>query len=426
MKTKLIPYALTTAMALAAIETQLQADEVTDWNGHMLNAVLTARVGAAPASRVTAMVQTAVYDAVNGVYRKYTPVHVPAEAPPGASARAAAVQAAYGVLIKQFQSSPGIQSTLNTQRAASLAALDADGDGVLGQSVERGLTWGQHVADEIWKWRSADGFSPAPPAFTGSMETGVWRPTPLAFAPGATPQLAYTVPFIIDSVDNFLPPGPNPLESAEYATDFNEVYLLGHTNSPVRTADQTLLSVFWAGNTPGFWNRTAVEMTERYDLSLLEKARVLAAMNAAVSDAVFSCWNAKYTFVTWRPVSAIPLADTDGNDGTIADPNWSPLLITPNHPEYPSGHSSQSGAAAGILAAFFGDENDFALTSETAPGVSRNFSSFDAAAVEAGNSRIYGGIHYRKACTDGKALGGQVAAYVLQNAFRRVHGTTQP
>ena len=426
MKTELIPYALSAAVVVGAFAPAVQADEVTDWNAHMLNAVLTARVGAAPAARVTAMVQSAVYDAVNGVYKQYAPVHVPAAAPPGASARAAAVQAAHGVLVKQFAATPAIVNTLNTQRSASLASLDSDGDGVFGKSVERGLAWGQYVADEIWSWRSADGFSPAPPAFNGLPETGVWRPTPPAFASGATPQLAYTVPFVIDSVENFLPPGPNALGSVEYAIDYNEVKAYGKSNSALRTADQTLLSTFWAGNTPGFWNRAAVEMTERYDLSLLEKARVLAAMNTAVSDAVFSCWSAKYSFVTWRPVTAIPLADTDGNDGTIADAGWLPWLTTPNHPEYPSGHSSQSGAAAGVLAAFFGDANDFALTSETTPGVSRNFSSFDEAAVEAGNSRIYGGIHFRKACTDGKALGNHVAEYVLQNAFQRVHGTTHP
>jgi hypothetical protein len=327
------------------------------------------------------------------------------------------------VLIKQF---PAQADTLNGHRNASLAALDEDGDGVLGQSVQRGVVWGQHVADEIWAWRSVDGFNPPPPAVNGSMETGVWRPTPPAFASGAVPQLAYTLPFIIDSVDNFLPPGPNALGSLDYAIDYDEVKAMGRVDSAFRTDDETLLSVFWAGNTPGFWNRAAVEMAERYDLSLLEKARVLAAMNTAVSDSVFSCRNAKYLFLTWRPITAIPLGDTDGNDATLADGTWSSLLTTPNHPEYPSGHSSQSGAAAGVLGAFFGDANDFALTSETAPGVNRYYSSFAAAAEEAGDSRIFGGIHYRKACTDGKALGEQIAEYVLQNAFRRVHGTTQP
>src|SRR5688572_21855855 len=160
-------YVAAAALALAGLAASptVRADEVTDWNGHMLNAIMTARVGAAPSARLTAMVQSAVFDAVNGVYKRYTPVHVPPQAPPGASARAAAVQAAYGVLVNLF---PTQQVTLDAKRFASLAALDDDGDGVLGQSVERGLAWGQHVADEIWTWRSTDGFSPAPPPYLGS------------------------------------------------------------------------------------------------------------------------------------------------------------------------------------------------------------------------------------------------------------------
>src|SRR5688572_22498219 len=250
-----------TALALAALAASpgARADEVTDWNDNMLTAILTARVGAAPSARLTAMVQSAVFDAVNGVYKRYTPVHVPPQAPPGASARAAAVQAAYGVLFKMF---PTQQVTLDQKRAASLAALDEDGDGVLGQSVERGLAWGQHVADEIWAWRSTDGFSPAPPPYLGSMETGVWRPTPPGFLSGATPQLAYTVPFAIDSAANFLPPGPAALDSAQYAADFNEVQLMGRRDTGLRTADQTLLCNFWTGNTPGFWNRAAVQVAK--------------------------------------------------------------------------------------------------------------------------------------------------------------------
>jgi hypothetical protein len=365
------------------------------------------------------MTQSAVFDAVNGVFRRYTPVHVPPNAPPGASARAAVIQAAYGVLLRQF---PQQKTTLDGQRAASLAALDDDGDGVMGRSVERGLAWGEHVAAEIWTWRSTDGFSPAPPPFRGAMETGVWRPTPTAFLAGATPQLAYTLPFAISAAADFLPPGPPALGSAQYAADYNETKNMGRVDSSLRNADQTLFCVFWTGSTPGFWNRAAVEVAGRYDLPLLEKARVLAAMNVALADAVFACWNAKYTYVFWRPVTAIPLGDTDGNDATAVDASWTPLITTPNHPEYPSGHSSQSGAAAGVLAAFFGDATEFSLTSETAPGVTRYYTSFSAAADEAGDARVFGGIHYRKACTDGKALGQQVAAYVLQHTFQRLHG----
>jgi hypothetical protein len=407
------------ALAGLAASPTVRADEVTDWNGHMLNAIMTARVGAAPAARLTAMVQSAVFDAVNGVHKRYTPVHVPAEAPPGASARAAAIQAAYGVLVNLF---PTQQVTLDAKRFASLAALDEDGDEVFGQSVERGLAWGQHVADEIWTWRSTDGFFPAPPPFLGTNETGVWRRTPPGFLAGATPQLAYTTPWVINSPADFLPPGPPALGSAQYAADYQEVQIMGRTNSAVRTADETLFCVFWAGNTPGFWNRAAVDVAERHGLSLLEKARVLAAMNVAEADAGISCWHAKYTFVFWRPVTAIPLGDTDGNDATVLDAAWTPLITTPNHPEYPSGHSSLSGAAGAVLAAFFGDETEFSLTSETTPGVTRYYTSFNAAVEEAGDARVFGGIHFRSACNDAKAMGERVASYVLQNAFQRVHG----
>jgi len=423
MRTKLakLQHVIAAGIALAGLGASpaVHADEVTDWNHHMIDAILTARVGAAPAARLTAMVQSAVFDAVNGVYQRYTPVRVPAEAPPGTSARAAAVQAAYGVLIKQF---PGQGSTLDGHRAASLAALDEDGDGEFGQSVPRGLAWGQHVADEIWAWRSTDGFSPPPPPYLGSNETGVWRPTPTAFLAGATPQLGNVTPFIIDAAANFLPPGPPALGSVAYAMDYLEVQIMGHTNSPLRTADETLLCKFWTGNTPGFWNRATVQVAERNELSLLEKARAVAAVNIAVADAVISCWNAKYSFVFWRPVTAIPLGDTDGNDATMPDGAWIPLITTPNHPEYPSGHSSQSGAAAAVLAAFFGDATEFSLTSEVTPGVTRQYPSFSAAAEEAGDARVFGGIHFRTACSDANAMGRQVAAYVLANSLQRVHG----
>jgi hypothetical protein len=197
---------------------------------------------------------------------------------------------------------------------------------------------------------------------------------------------------------------------------------MGNTNSAARSADQTLFSVFWNGNTAGFWNRTAVQVAEGRDLSLLEKARVLAAMNIAMADAIICCWEGKYTYEFWRPVTAIPLADTDGNDATVADLTWTPLLVTPAHPEYPSGHSSASGASAEVLAAFFGDDTVFSVTSELAPGVTRHFTSFSGAVDEVRDARVFGGIHFRSACVDGQNMGRQVAHYVLDNALQRVHG----
>jgi hypothetical protein len=165
-----------------------------------------------------------------------------------------------------------------------------------------------------------------------------------------------------------------------------------------------------------------VQVAERYDLSLLEKAHVLAAMNIAEADAIICCWEAKYTYEFWRPITAIPLADTDGNDATLADPTWTPLLVTPSHPEYPSGHSSASGASAQVLAAFFGDDTPFSVTSELTPGVTRYYTSFSGAVDEVRDARVFGGIHFRSACEDGQALGREVADYILVNALQRLQG----
>jgi hypothetical protein len=283
MKIRITKYQRLLAVGVMSCILTARADEVSDWNQNMFTAVFATRTSPIITTRVTAMVQSAVFDAVNGVYQRYSPVHVSAQAPPGASARAAVIQAAYGVLVRLF---PGQQPALDAQRAASLANLDDKQDGVFGKSVERGLAWGQHVADEIWAWRSTDGFTPAPPPFLGSTDIGIWRPTPPGFLAGAAPQFAYMTPWAIPSALPFRPSGPPVLNSAQYAADVNESKLMGSTGSTVRSTDQTLFSVFWNGNTPGFWNRTAVQVSERYDLSLLEKARVLAAMNIAMADAI--------------------------------------------------------------------------------------------------------------------------------------------
>jgi hypothetical protein len=149
---------------------------------------------------------------------------------------------------------------------------------------------------------------------------------------------------------------------------------------------------------------------------------LLALMNLAEADGVLCCWEAKYTYVFWRPITAIALADLDGNDATSADPSWTPLLITPSHPEYPSGHSTASGASAEVLAAFFGDDTEFSITSELTPGVTRYYTSFSGAVDEVRDARVFGGIHFRSACVDGQAVGRQVASHVLANALQHIHG----
>lgn len=412
-----------------------RADDITDWNHHMLRAGTVGGTTPLVMSRVAAIVQASVFDAVNGIDRKYTPVHVPPGAPAGASRRAAAVEAAYTALVALY---PLQKSIFDARLAVSLTAIASDPH-ENSAGIASGITWGQTAANGILSWRATDGFTPAPPPFMGGTGVGQWRPTPPGLLPGAGPQFAYMTPWVISTPSQFRPGGPPALTSARYTSDFNETKTMGSMSSPLRTADQTVYAWFWAASTATYlWNNVAdtlIERGERGDRdddddsgrwgerrnSLLENARVLALLDLAMADAAIACWEAKYHYVFWRPVTAIPLADTDGNPGTIADPSWVPLFATPNHPEYPSGHSTVSGAAAVVLASFFGEKRHFTMDNDLMIGVIRSFRSFSQALDEVKNARIFAGIHFRSACDDGQATGMQVANWVLENALLRAH-----
>jgi membrane-associated phospholipid phosphatase len=399
-----------------------RADEVTDWNQILFQAAHIANTNPLDMSRNAAVVQSSVFDAVNGISRRYTPIHVKLAAPWGASARAAAVQAAYANLVRLY---PAQQSTLDAQRTASLAALVGKGHSHERQeAIDNGVHWGQEVADSIWAWRSTDGFTTALPPFLGGTNVGQWRPTPPGFVPGFGAQYPNMTPWVIKTQSQFRPAGTPALTSAQYTKDFNETKSMGSLTSLTRTADQTLFSQFWNVSTASFyWNRIALFLLgKEHHTTLEENALILAAVDVAMADAAIACWEAKYHYVAWRPVTAIPLADTDGNPATNADPSWTPLLITPPFPEYPSGHSTVSGAAATVLAHYFGRNSSFMVDSDVMTGVVRSFPNFAAALAEIVNARVYGGIHFRTACNDGQATGTAVGEYVLQHAFRRADG----
>jgi hypothetical protein len=407
----------TVAFASLTIST-LRADEVTDWNQIMFQTALVAQTNPVDIFRNAAIVQSAVFDAVNGVGRKYTPIHVQPAAPRESSARAAAIQAAYASLVRLY---PAQQTTLDAQRAASLAALVSRRHGHGQEVIENGICWGQEVADEIWAWRSTDGFTSTPPPFLGGTKVGQWRPTPPAFLPGFEPQFATMTPWVIKSPSQFRPGPPPALTSARFAKDFYEVKVTGSLTSTARTADQTLASQFWnASTTSYYWDRIALFLGAERHTTMEENALILAAVNVAMADAVIASWDAKFYYAAWRPVTAIPLADTDGNPATVADPNWVPLLFTPPHPEYPSNHSLVSAAGATILAHYFGANSSFSVDSDVMTGVVRSFPSFSAALAEIIDARVFGGIHFRNSCEVGQATGTEVAEYVLRHAFRRV------
>jgi membrane-associated phospholipid phosphatase len=411
---------ITLAAAVLAIASVAGADEVTDWNHTFLHAALIAGASPPAQDRAGAILQSAVFDALNGIERRYEPIHVPANAPRGASRRAAVAEAAYTILVDLY---PAQKADFDAQLTASLAALtDGDGDAD-DESVLRGVAWGQAVAQAIWTWRSTDGFTPAPPPFTGGTAVGEWRPTPLEFLPFGALQFATMTPFVLQSPSQFRPAGPPALTSHTYTADFNESKLMGSATSTTRTADQTLLAEFWNASNPSyFWNAVAVNLGAERHTTMSENARLLALVNLALVDARIACWDAKKAYLFWRPITAITLADTDGNPLTVQDAAWTPLLDTPNHPDYPSGHSSVSSAAVTVLAHFFGEHTSFTVDSDVMTGVTRSFSSFSAASSEVNDARVFGGIHFRTAVNDGRALGKTVAHYILDHAVQTIHG----
>jgi hypothetical protein len=436
------------AALVCSIALPARADEVTDWNEAMFRAAIIAATSPLNMSRFAAMVQAAVFDAVNGIDHRYTPIYVTPAAPAGTSRRAAAVQAAYAMLSKLYGAVPpstaNQQAALDARRAASLIEIAQDESQA---SIDQGVAWGQSVANQIFTIRSTDGFSTTAP-FPNSAVIGEWRQTPnlplltnLTVATLSAPGVGYIqfsnqTPWVMTSPSQFRPHAHTPLTSAQYARDFNETKTMGSLTSTTRTADQTTNAYFWnAGTASYLWNHVALSLIEKnhrdrdrdedwnhgHHSNLLENARIFATLDVAMADAAIGCWDSKYVEHFWRPITAIRDPGDDGNPATTSDPNWMPLLITPGHPEYPSGHSCVSGAAAAILAHEFGERTHFTMTSDLMLGVERHFSSFSEALESVKEARVFAGIHFRTATEEGTRLGAKVAELVMQERFQRIH-----
>jgi membrane-associated phospholipid phosphatase len=370
-------------------------NEAIVWNELMLQAIALSSSSPSPliATRVMAIESLAVFNALSSIEG-------------GASAVAAVAQAARDVLVQLF---PAQSATFDALLASSLGAI-ADGE-----AKSDGIAAGAQAAADMIETRADDGWNASVP-YTPTAEPGRWQPTPPAHLPAAAPQWGDVEPFALLSSDQFLPKGPPALTSRGYAKAFHEVQSLGEADSALRTPEQTEIAKFWvfgARTPPGAWNDIASDIAQAEGLSLTETARLLATLNVAEADAMIAVWDAKYFYDTWRPVTAIRNADDIGNRWISEDPDWTPLLTTPNHPEYVSGHSTISAAAAEVLTAYFGKHYEFSATS---PGVAtRHFDSFWDAANEAAMSRMYGGIHFSFANQDGLKLGEDVADWVLEN-----------
>jgi hypothetical protein len=410
---------LTCAAAVPSQATAAATDPVLEWIGIMNDTVLAGGSSSLVTTRVAALVSASVFDAVNGIEPRFQPLYVQPDGPRHASREAAAIQAAYAILLHAY---PAQSAILAARRNSSLGALPLDEQS---RAVSAGVAWGQTVADDIWTLRLADGNAPTPPPFVGVLgiedtpaAAGVWRPTPPANAPGSGPQFATMTPWVLRRPSQFRLPPPLTLDSPEYATDVNEVKTMGSLSGSGRTADQSELALFWAGNTPLYWNRIAAEIAADRGQRLTENARLFGLLNLTIADASIACWDSKYRYVFWRPITAIRAGITPAD----ADPTWEPWLDstkggTPAHPEYPSAHACMSGSAAFVLSAAFGDDTAFTVTSDVRPGT-RSFSSFSSAVAEIADARVFGGIHFRTSCVRGNTLGRAVADYVSSHALR--------
>ncbi len=406
--------ALMFGLCLSTTVTMANADVVTDWNEITLDAIRADKTAPPRASRFLAMVHVAVYDAVNGVNPTHQSYQVSPAAPANASAEAAAVAAAHAVLVAAY---PAQAAKFDTARDQSLSAISD------GTAKDDGVTWGESVAAAVLASRAHDGATLVV-AYTPGTDPGDWVPTPPLFAAAALPQWPYVTPFGLASGSQFRPDGPPALDSTEYAEAFNEVKEIGRVDSTTRTADQTEIARFWVNGPgtatpPGHWNSIAQIIAEQEGNTLEDNARLFALLNIAQADAAIVSWDAKYTYNNWRPVTAIPAAETDGNDATEADQDWLPLIPTPAFPDYTSGHSTFSGAASKVLEAFFGtDDIAFQTSSDGLPGVTRSYDSFSQAADESGKSRVYGGIHWQFSNADGLSTGRAVGEHVADNLLK--------
>jgi hypothetical protein len=415
--------------AVLTAPTVARADVVSDWNAIAQAETVLLRPSAHGQARGIAMVEGAVYDAVNAIDRGHEPYLIDLAqvgAQPWVSQDAAAATAAYRVLRAITPSAR--HAGLDVAYTATLAGIP---NGPLEQG---GVAAGEAAAAAMLAARANDGFLAVFTPVIGT-DPGDWRPLGWPTAPAFDPDgwVGNLKPFLIESPSQFRSRGPLPITSRAYARELWEVRELGALNSTRRTADQTAAAVFWQFAPIALWNPLARALADRYDLDTADQARHYAIVNHASADAATACWNDKYHWSFWRPIAAIREADTDGNFATIGDPSWQPLFVpsvqtapplaTPPFSDHPSGHGCLTGAVMDTMADFFGtDEVPVTIVSGRSlngvPIPPRHFARFSDVTAEVIEARIWGGIHFRTADVQGTVIGRQVADWLQAHYFR--------
>ncbi len=398
----------------------LQPDMVLEWNANAADAIVGV-AGLRPERGLIrlAMVHIAIYDAVNAIdgypFQAYG-VHPTVISP--ASADAAVAAAAHDILVALF---PAQQAALDAKYAASLSTI-ADGP-----AKSNGIAVGQQTAAGILTLRANDGRD-AVVSYSPGSGPGVWAPTPPGFLAAAAPEAAHVQPFVLNSPSQFRAEPPPGLTSETWTRDYNEVKTLGVASGSTRTPEQTDIGRFWSDQPILQWNRAWRNIAIMQGLSLEENARFFAMLATATADAIIACWDSKFTYNFWRPVTAIRAGDTDGNPATEPDVNWLAQVVTPNHPEYPAAHGCFSGSSTETLRFFFGtDDFNFTIDSKVAglTNAVRSYNNFSQALDEVLDARVYGGMHYRNSTQKGALLGKQVSRFVTAHFFRSTRGRNQ-
>jgi hypothetical protein len=400
----------------------IPAQAAIDWN---VIAVNTVRAAAPAKFQIEGLiyvsyVQAAVYDAVTAIKGRYEPYRKLGLTSPHASPRAAVAAAAYETLVYYFPAqAAALTSAYTDYLNNTLSMLPAD-------AKQAGVAVGGAAAADLIAARWGDGRdAPVSTAFgVAPQPVGTWVFAPPPSAQSAqTPWIATMRPFMLDSADQFRPPAPPALTSSEYAADLNEVKSLGSATSTTRTPEQTAIAQFWNANVINQYNQIFRDVATAHGLDLVDTVRLLAMGNMVTTDAGIACMDAKYHYLLWRPVTAIRLADKDGNAATDVSPTWSPLLTTPNHPEYPSAHGCVTAAVTSVLQSVLKtDTINVDVPGATLGGstltTSRHFDTGTQLLADVANARVWAGLHYRFSTTAGVTLGKNVAQWTLDRYFK--------
>ena len=394
----------------------ISPNAVLTWNTNAVNAVRASSPSKFQVEGLIYMsyVQAAVYDAVTKVEGRYDPYHnFTATVAPGASVQAAIAAAAQTTLDYYL---PDQASTVDAEYTAYLASLSGD--------VADGVTIGQAAADDIIALRSGDGRNAPTPVYgtIGPILPGQWQ-LQSAGQTAQTPWVATMRPFVLQQASQFRVGPPPALTSKLYAKDLNETEAYGASNSTVRTQAETDTAYFWNANAVNQYNVAMQNAVTENRLDVVDAAHLIAMGELTTADAGIACWDSKYFYLAWRPITAIQHADLDRNDATTADPGWTPLLATPTHPEYPAAHGCLSSAFSDALAAALHTKNlDITVPGATGGGTTlttkRVYRNVRDIQKEIVNARVWAGLHFRNSVEKGENLGNHVAAWDLRQAFQ--------